>query len=357
MGSPGADVLSRLESAIASWQERAAAAQDRLWEQLARVEGRLRTPQGDGPGAEACAGADAVSEADACADAVYMLGAEAAALHHALESARGGKDAEPAAQTRLRELEDACAASRRRAGALTQRLHELEDLLQAERRRADLLEEQLRGQSSEPAEPSLAPQLTQALRDREEAHEEIVSLRAEVTLLRRVNACLSVPGNGRAAECAGVEEAEVFDADGRRERLGPLLMKLGLVTGEQLETALAEQAAAPHRRLGAILVERGFITEETIAKVLARQLDLPYVRLAAGVVDPAAARLISGQLARRRMCIPVAATAGRVVLAVANPFDLLAIEDVEMAARRRVDLAVAAPSDIAAAIGRHYGLA
>ncbi|MCX5772690.1 MAG: hypothetical protein NTZ09_20795 [Candidatus Hydrogenedentes bacterium] len=233
---------------------------------------------------------------------------------------------------------------------------ELDLLLRAARHKVEELERQARQPSAELAggtEENLALRFSEALRDRYEAHQEIVSLRAEADLLRRANACLSGPV--APPEGGVAAPAEVFDSEGRRRRLGEILVELGLVDQEQLAAALAEQSTSPQRRLGAILVEKGVTSEDIVARVLARQLGLPFVRLKGHVADQAAPRAISSQLARSRECLPIAVSPTSLVLAMANAFDLVAIEEVELATGRRVDPVVAAAGDIRQALRRYYG--
>ena len=236
------------------------------------------------------------------------------------------------------------------------RVAELDLLLQAARFRVEELERQARQPLPEwtgETQEDLAQRLAEALRDRYEAHQEIVALRAEVDLLRRANACLSGP----VAPCEGAVgvPSEVFDAEGRRRRIGEILVELGLVNQDQLSSALAEQSNSPQRRLGAILVEKGVTSEDVVARVLARQLGLPFVRLEGHVADPAAVRTITSQLAGTRDCLPIAVSPTSVVLAMANPFNLVAIEEVELATGRRVDPVVAATGDLREALRRYYG--
>lgn len=97
------------------------------------------------------------------------------------------------------------------------------------------------------------------------------------------------------------------------------------------------------------------VTEALVSQIVARQLDLPFIKLTPGVVDEAAPKLISAQLARQRTCIPIAVSPERIVVAMANPFDLVAMDDIEAATGRKVDPAVATPSDIAASLRSYYG--
>ena len=111
------------------------------------------------------------------------------------------------------------------------------------------------------------------------------------------------------------------------------------------------------RRLGAILVERGYTSEDVVAKVLASQMRLAYIRLDRTPVDVGATRLIGAQMATTHQLIPIAATAQRLTVAMANPLDLIALDDIELATGLRVEPAVAAASDVMRAIARYYASA
>jgi len=323
------DVFGHLETALGNWSVEIAETGEELDRRLSALRVRV------------VAAADAVPPADAAA----------AGASPELETALADLAATQAQLTLVQE-ESA------RATALRNRVPELEELLERERSRSRLLEERLERERAEGANSETARKLAGALRDRDEAHQEIVALRAEVDLLRRVNANLTMPAAGNTEETANTEpsflDRVLHHEDGQKRRMGEILIAMGMVTAEQVATALVDQASRPHRRIGTILIENGHTSEEIVAQVLARQLDLPFMRLVPALVEEDAAHIISGQLARRRCCIPIALSPGRVVLAMANPFDLVALDDVEMASGRRAEPVVATPGAIASAIARFY---
>lgn len=142
-----------------------------------------------------------------------------------------------------------------------------------------------------------------------------------------------------------------------RRRLGDVLVDSGYISDEEKEKALAQQKNVGHRHLGEILVHMGLVDEVDVARVLAAQLKLRFVRLdeittAYPLSD--ACDLIKPQLALRARCIPIYADDEKIVLAMANPLDLIAIEDVELASNRRVEPVVATPSDILEGLARLY---
>ncbi len=146
------------------------------------------------------------------------------------------------------------------------------------------------------------------------------------------------------------------DATGQKKSMGEILVDAGIITGNQLASALDEQRTAKKRRLGSILVEKGLIREEIVAQVVASQLKLPFVRLSETKIHRSAVALLDGRLATHHMCFPVAATSAEIVVAMANPLDLIAIEDLEFASHLKVRPVVATLSDITSAIVEYYGV-
>jgi len=146
-----------------------------------------------------------------------------------------------------------------------------------------------------------------------------------------------------------------YDETGHRRRLGDILTAANAITDGQLDDALDRQSRIPTSRIGTILVELGSATELTIARVLSAQLQLPYVELSEEAISDAAVSLMNPRLARNHQCIPLSATGDTIVLAMANPLDLIAIENVELATNRRVDPVVATQSQVMQFIDTFYG--
>ena len=146
------------------------------------------------------------------------------------------------------------------------------------------------------------------------------------------------------------------DASGQTRSMGEILIDAGIITLKQLDSALEEQRTAKKRRLGSILVEKGLIREEIVAQVVASQLNLPFVRLPGQNIEQGALALMDGRLATHHMCFPISATTERITVAMANPLDLIAIEDLEFATSLKVSPVVATLSDITSAIVQHFGV-
>ncbi|HLW48944.1 MAG TPA: GspE/PulE family protein [bacterium] len=135
---------------------------------------------------------------------------------------------------------------------------------------------------------------------------------------------------------------------------GDLLLETGIVTAQQLAQGLERQRQTGER-LGRALIALG-VREEKIAEALARQLNLPLVKLHQQEIDPAAASLLSETLARKYTVVPVERTDSRLTLAMADPIDVVALDDVSIATGLGVTPVIATVSDVKAAIERVYGI-
>lgn len=153
-------------------------------------------------------------------------------------------------------------------------------------------------------------------------------------------------------EPAMIEAAQEGVGDTRK--LGSLLLQTGLLRPEHLQEALEEQTRGPRRHLGTILVGKGYLEEHAIAEAISRQLGLPLVHLVPARLDLPTARLVRRNLSERHLCIPFALRDRDVLLAMANPHDIVAIDHVEMSTGRRAVIAVATPTNILAAIAHAY---
>ena len=139
-------------------------------------------------------------------------------------------------------------------------------------------------------------------------------------------------------------------------QLGELLLGRGLISEEQLEMA-RHQASQRGRSLGRIVIEMGFVTEAGLVSILAEQLGLEFVDLTETNIDGSAMALVPEMTARRHNCIPVRFDEdNRLVLAMADPANVVAVDDIRAMAKRDVRTVVATKADVVAAINRHYRL-
>ena len=137
--------------------------------------------------------------------------------------------------------------------------------------------------------------------------------------------------------------------------LGSLLVREGLITLEQLELALLDQEHA-RRRLGEILVDLGWVTSRDIAWALSQQYEMDFVDLAQGKIDEELARLLPAELARRYQALPVRLLPGGVLLmAIADPTDVGACDELRAAMPAPIRLAVADWIELQRAIAEIHG--
>lgn len=139
-----------------------------------------------------------------------------------------------------------------------------------------------------------------------------------------------------------------------RKRLGDMLTEAGFITQEQLQIALQEQKQTG-RRIGEVLVDLGFVTEDNMLEVLREQLNLPRLNLSRVLIPVEMAAILPEHIARRHQVVPVRLEQGRLVLAMADPLDVVAIDDVRMVTGREVTVVLASRGEIASAIDQLYG--
>ena len=142
-----------------------------------------------------------------------------------------------------------------------------------------------------------------------------------------------------------------------RMRLGDILIKQNVLTEEQLKQALELQKGSG-KKIGEVLVDSGMITEEMIVRALQMQLGLKVVQLA-GVTIPKEVRgLVSVDLLKKYTCIPFELdpyNANILHLAMADPMDMMAIDDISIVTNLQVEPYIATTRDIRTAIDRWYG--
>lgn len=135
-------------------------------------------------------------------------------------------------------------------------------------------------------------------------------------------------------------------------KLGQLLIKNRLITEEQLEDALKEQEKSG-KSLGRILVQKGVVSEGQLTAVLAEQIGTEYVDLGSYPVDPSVSNMIDPMVARRYTMIPIDLRDGKVVVAMADPSNVFALDDLRAVCGMDVMPVVSTPADIQKAIEQY----
>ncbi len=137
------------------------------------------------------------------------------------------------------------------------------------------------------------------------------------------------------------------------ERLGALLVAGGILSEEALATALAARATRGHG-LTQILIEDNLVTESDLVATLAAHLKLEYVDLSEYPVDAAAARLVSDSMARRYLALPIGWLEGRLIVAMADPSNVFAVDDIRTVTGAELRIAVATKGSILEAITKYH---
>lgn len=136
------------------------------------------------------------------------------------------------------------------------------------------------------------------------------------------------------------------------ERLGQLLLRHKIITEDQLRQALERQKETGEP-LGRILVDMKLVSEGALTSILARQIGMRYVDLSNYEVDVSACSLIDADLARKYVLIPIGFEKDRLLVATADPTNVVALDDVRIMTGMEVEPVVATKDDILSAINRY----
>lgn len=134
------------------------------------------------------------------------------------------------------------------------------------------------------------------------------------------------------------------------KRLGKVLVRAGLITDEQLDAALV--LAEDGRSLTAVLADENITTDVKVAQVVAESMGLAFVDLAGYEVDPNAAMLLANDLARRHHVLPIKIQDDELIVAMADPANIFAIDDLRIVTGYEIRPVVATESDLTAAIDK-----
>ncbi|MDY5576372.1 MAG: ATPase, T2SS/T4P/T4SS family [Lachnospiraceae bacterium] len=142
-----------------------------------------------------------------------------------------------------------------------------------------------------------------------------------------------------------------------RVRIGDILMEKGLITEEQLGQALAEQKEKG-TLLGETIVALGFVTQDQMIDILCDQLGVEYVNLRKYEIDDEAVHLLAEPVARKYRLIPIAKSkkeANVLIVAMADPMDIMAIDDVSIVTGMQVEPVLSTSEDIEYYLDKSFG--
>ncbi|WAA08871.1 GspE/PulE family protein [Fervidibacillus albus] len=139
-----------------------------------------------------------------------------------------------------------------------------------------------------------------------------------------------------------------------RKRLGDLLIDAGLITLEQLDHTLKNKS--PEEKLGDALLREGYITEQQLIEVLEFQLGIPHINIYQYPIDPEAVQLVPKELSKRYYAMPIRRDKNKLLVAMADPMDYFAIEELRMATGFQIEPAIATKDELYRTIMKYYDL-
>lgn len=142
----------------------------------------------------------------------------------------------------------------------------------------------------------------------------------------------------------------------QRRKIGDILIEKGLITSAQLSEALKEQSLTG-RKVGQILVDKGVIPEDKLIEVISERLQIPKISLESLVIDPMVVAMVPVELARRYLIMPVFKIGANLTIAMADPLNIIAIEELKYLTKCDIKRVIAASSAITNAIDQYYSVA
>jgi type IV pilus assembly protein PilB len=142
-------------------------------------------------------------------------------------------------------------------------------------------------------------------------------------------------------------------SDKSSARLGELLVREKLITPMQLRRAMEEQRGQGGR-LGHALTKMGYLDENALTSFLAKQYGVPSINLADFEIDPEVLKLIPKEVANRHQVIPINRSGNTLMVAMADPSNIYAIDDLKFVTSYNIDVVVASETAIADALEKYY---
>ena len=139
------------------------------------------------------------------------------------------------------------------------------------------------------------------------------------------------------------------------KQLGQILLEQGLISDEHLQRALDEHRNTP-KSLGRVLIDLGYIRERDLVRALAEQVGLEFVDLTEYRIDAAATALLPEALCRRYRALPIGEEDGKLLVAMSDPANVYALDDIRTITGRDVRPVVATANDVEQSIQKFSGM-
>lgn len=140
-----------------------------------------------------------------------------------------------------------------------------------------------------------------------------------------------------------------------RDELGKLLLDEQLITRRQLDKAMA-QVQRSGVELPKVLIEQGYVSQKDVVEALGRQMGVPFVDLEEALIDPDLGRLIPDHLAKRYHVFPVAQVDNRLTLAMVDPLNVIALDDIRLVTGFDIEPVIATEEAISRALDGQFGV-
>src|SRR5215213_10168755 len=136
-------------------------------------------------------------------------------------------------------------------------------------------------------------------------------------------------------------------------RIGDLLLKEKRITPEQLQEVLTYQKTNGGK-LGVNLVKLGMVTDEEITALLSKQYGVPSINLAQFEIDPSVIKLIPAETAQKYQIVPLSRAGATLTIAMTDPTNVFAMDDIKFMTGYNVEPVVASETAVADSIARYY---
>ncbi len=140
-----------------------------------------------------------------------------------------------------------------------------------------------------------------------------------------------------------------------KKLIGKILIEAGLITPDKLEEALARQKG-DERRIGKIMLEMGLLDETEFLQHLAAQLGISFVSLPQHLLDPTIVKIIPEYMCHKYRLIAISNVGNRLTVAMDDPLDIIAIDDVQLRTGLLVKPMIASESAIMKALHESFSI-
>ena len=145
-----------------------------------------------------------------------------------------------------------------------------------------------------------------------------------------------------------------MDKHHKRARLGEILLRSKIITGEQLEVALSYQKTTG-LPLGEMLVKLNYISEEVMRQALCKHLNIPFIDLDKFTLEPSLRKLVNKSYAKNNRVVPISSLGNTITLAMEDPTNIDVIKELRSSTGLTINVVTSTSSKIRHAFAKLYG--